>query len=183
MSHSQSCYTLPNYPHKPKLLRSYLLRLCAFALATVLVFQTHPCQAQPPNDLETLGVALLQPNQGQHSGIGIGEISIVIGQMASDATLRVIATEAEDRILYPAIEIVPIAPDQLADPPPRRKQDRNTDEDRRIGDGSVLRRLRTAVDKLRDRLDPKEHLRIRFLFVGQAPLRIQLTGEIGRAHV
>jgi hypothetical protein len=121
------------------------------------------------------GIAILQSEQGPFPGLGIGQVLIGAGQVASDATLRVVATEKNQRILYPAIQIVSIEPD------PQSDEDRNASKasgERRIGDGSVLRRLRNAIERVREYIDPVEHVRIHFLFVGDAPLEIELDGEV-----
>ena len=121
------------------------------------------------------GVAILHTQEGPYPGIGIGQILIGAGQVASDATVRVVATEKDQRIFYPAIEIVSIDPEPVVR---SGAEDPNGPPSRRIGDGSVLKRLRKAVERLRDTIDPLEHVRIHFLFVGDAPLTIQLDGEV-----
>ncbi|MFM8399214.1 MAG: hypothetical protein ACKOAH_15425, partial [Pirellula sp.] len=117
----------------------------------------------------------MQTQQGPYPGIGVGQVLIAAGQVASDATVRVVATEKDQRIFYPAIEIVSIEPE------PQTKEDRNgtaQSGERRIGDGSVVKRLRKAIERVREYIDPVEHVRIHFLFVGDAPLSIELDGEV-----
>jgi len=121
------------------------------------------------------GVAILHTQEGPYPGIGVGQILIGAGQVASDATVRVVATEKDQRIFYPAIEIVSIDSEPVVR---SGTEDPNGPPSRRIGDGSVLKRLRKAVERLRDTIDPLEHVRIHFLFVGEAPLTIQLDGEV-----
>lgn len=121
------------------------------------------------------GIAILQTQQGPYPGIGVGQVLIAAGQVASDATVRVVATEKDQRIFYPAIEIVSIEPE------PQTKEDRSgtaQSGERRIGDGSVVKRLRKAIERVREYIDPVEHVRIHFLFVGDAPLSIELDGEV-----
>ncbi len=112
------------------------------------------------------GVAILHTQEGPYPGIGVGQILIGAGQVASDATVRVVATEKDQRIFYPAIEIVSIDSEPVVR---SGTEDPNGPPSRRIGDGSVLKRLRKAVERLRDTIDPLEHVRIHFLFVGEAP--------------
>ena len=121
------------------------------------------------------GIAILQTQQGPYPGIGVGQVLIAAGQVASDATVRVVASEKDQRIFYPAIEIVSIEPE------PQAKEDRSGTAqpgERRIGDGSVVKRLRKAIERVREYIDPVEHVRIHFLFVGDAPLSIELDGEV-----
>jgi hypothetical protein len=105
-------------------------------------------------------------------GWGVARIDIPVGQIASDATVRVIVSEKQSRILYPANEIYSAEPSPLEPepiPPPGG---------RRIGGGVVLQRLRGAVDRLRQHIDPLEHLRIHFLFTGTEPLHIEIEGDL-----
>ncbi|MFM7931561.1 MAG: hypothetical protein ACKO9Q_27965, partial [Pirellula sp.] len=121
------------------------------------------------------GIAILQTQQGPYPGVGVGQVLIAAGQVASDATVRVVATEKDQRIFYPAIEIVSIEPE------PQTKEDRSGTSqsgERRIGDGSVVKRLRKAIERVREYIDPVEHVRIHFLFVGDASLSSELDGEV-----
>jgi hypothetical protein len=150
----------------------------SFALGEFLQAQDPPAD-RPSRATQTVtsnrGVAVLQTQQGLYPGIGVGQILIGAGQVASDATVRVVATEKDQRIFYPAIEIVSIDPESSTGSKP---EDSNGSPGRRIGDGSAFRRLRKAVERLRETIDPVEHVRIHFLFVGEAPLTIQLDGEV-----
>ncbi|MCE2752849.1 MAG: hypothetical protein LW720_13280 [Pirellula sp.] len=89
------------------------------------------------------GVAILHTQEGPYPGIGVGQILIGAGQVASDATVRVVATEKDQRIFYPAIEIVSIDSEPVVR---SGTEDPNGPPSRRIGDGSVLKRLRKAVE-------------------------------------
>ena len=120
------------------------------------------------------GIAILQSQEGPNRGIGVGQVLVAAGQIAPDATVRVVAKEKNQRIFYPAIEIVSMEPEPQA---PSVKNGSGPSE-RRIGDGSVIRRLRKAIERVREYIDPVEHVRIHFLFVGDDPLEIELDGEI-----
>jgi len=121
------------------------------------------------------GIAILHPQDGPYPGIGVGQVLIAAGQIAPDATVRVVAKEKNQRIFYPAIEILSIEPEPQD---AKAKGSSNPTPSRAIGDGSVLRRLRKAIERVREYIDPIEHVRIHFLFVGQEPLEIELDGDI-----
>jgi len=153
----------------PKLV---LLCIASGILAPTLLAQDN---LERPAVPKNRGIAILQTQQGPYPGIGVGQVLIAAGQVASDATVRVVATEKDQRIFYPAIEIVSIEPE------PQTKEDRSgtaQSGERRIGDGSVVKRLRKAIERVREYIDPVEHVRIHFLFVGEAPLSIELDGEV-----
>jgi len=153
----------------PKLV---LLCIAIGILAPTLLAQDN---LERPAVPKNRGIAILQTQQGPYPGIGVGQVLIAAGQVASDATVRVVATEKDQRIFYPAIEIVSIEPE------PQTKEDRSgtaQSGERRIGDGSVVKRLRKAIERVREYIDPVEHVRIHFLFVGEAPLSIELDGEV-----
>jgi hypothetical protein len=105
-------------------------------------------------------------------GWGVARVDIPVGQIASDATVRVVVMERENRILYPANEIYSADPaPEVPGPPP-------APDSRRVGGGAVVRRLRGALDRLRQHIDPEEHLRIHFLFTGLEPLQISIEGDL-----
>jgi hypothetical protein len=112
---------------------------------------------------------------GPHGGIG--RIEIPVGQIASDATLRIVVTDREKRILYPANEVYTSTPETLPEEPPSARAGR------RVGNGVVIQRLRGAVDRLRQHLDPEEFVRIHFLFTGSGPLAIELEGDLEQSIV
>ena len=57
------------------------------------------------------GIAILHPQDGPYPGIGVGQVLIAAGQIAPDATVRVVAKEKSQRIFYPAIEILSMEPE------------------------------------------------------------------------
>ena len=105
-------------------------------------------------------------------GIGVGYVVIPAGQIAADATVRVLVHEVNDRILYPAVEILSI------DPEPEGPAERKGGF--RPGGGALLKRFKEALERVREHINPPEYVRIHFLFVGADPLQITLTGEIER---
>lgn len=133
-----------------------------------------PETARPgtPGTESSQGIALYLGTQGRFPGLGVGEIRVAAGQIASDATIRLIVREKHNRILYPAIEIVSVEPEPL---PPQRSADNNA---RRVGEGAILKRLRGAIQRVREHIDPLEHVRVRFLFTGTEPLEVQLEGDV-----
>ena len=127
------------------------------------------------------GYALLSGPGARFSGLGVGEIQVAAGQIASDATVRLVLTEANERILYPAIEIVSIEPTPLAKPELGvGNREGGNAGGRRVGEGALLNRLRGAIQRVREHIDPVEHVRIRFLFTGSEPLQLKLQGDVTR---
>jgi len=127
------------------------------------------------------GYALISGPSSRFAGLGVGEIQVAAGQIASDATVRLVLTEASERILYPAIEIVSIEPTPL----PKQELGAGSGDGgkaggRRIGEGALLNRLRGAIQRVREHIDPVEHVRIRFLFTGSEPLQLKLQGDVTR---
>ena len=122
-----------------------------------------PETARPgtPGTESSQGIALYLGTQGRFPGLGVGEIRVAAGQIASDATIRLIVREKHNRILYPAIEIVSVEPEPL---PPQRSADNNA---RRVGEGAILKRLRGAIQRVREHIDPLEHVRVSLQ--GQSP--------------
>jgi hypothetical protein len=115
-------------------------------------------------------------------GWGIGQIEIPVGQIAPDATVRVVVLERDDRILYPATEIFSLEPGPATPvpAPPMQGQRRNG---RGIGGGALVKRLRGALDRLRQHIDPEEYVRVHFLFTGNEPLHIELEGDLEMSMV
>ncbi|MBM3963561.1 MAG: hypothetical protein FJ308_00615 [Planctomycetes bacterium] len=105
-------------------------------------------------------------------GVGVGYVLIPAGQIAADATVRILVHEANDRILYPAVEILSI------DPEPGPQEDRRGGF--RPGSGSLLKRFKDALERVREHINPPEYVRVHFLFIGAEPLQITLAGEIER---
>ncbi len=132
-----------------------------------------PQRAESPQSFESAqGIALYLGEQGQFPGLGVGEIRVAAGQIASDATIRLVVREKQNRILYPAIEIVSIEPPPL--PPPGLAEK----PARRVGEGAILKRLKGAIQRVREHIDPLEHVRVRFLFTGTEPLEVRLQGDV-----
>lgn len=132
--------------------------------------------SEPTNRGESSqGIALCSDPKGRFPGLGVAEIRVAAGQIASDATIRLIVREKQNRILYPSIEIVSIEPEPL---PTQDPADKGT---RRVGEGAILKRLRGAIQRVREHIDPLEHVRVRFLFTGTDPLEVQLQGDVERS--
>ena len=169
-----------------------LSRLVAFAarifvLSQAIIFLwpiaiwSGDVRAQDAEGEHNHGYALLSGPRGRFSGLGVGEIQVAAGQIASDATVRLVLTEANERILYPAIEIVSIEPTPLAKPElGGGNRDGGNAGGRRVGEGALLNRLRGAIQRVREHIDPVEHVRIRFLFTGSEPLQLKLQGDVTR---
>lgn len=165
----------------------------AVLLATwaVLGLQAAPSIAQPPGLSPRGERPLRETLRADESGgavpgnlqvfallqndLGVGAILVPIGQIAEDATVRVIAREKNDRILYPAVEVLSLDPG-----PPTAVPPRGSNQGPRIGGGALIKRLRGAIERVREHVDPTEVVRIHFLFRGREPLELQLTGDIER---
>ncbi|MEI8213114.1 MAG: hypothetical protein WCI02_13275 [Planctomycetota bacterium] len=119
----------------------------------------------------------VQVNAILHQGLGVGSILIPADQIAKDATVRVITKEKNDRIFYPAVEILTVEPaPEINNVPPR-----GANQSPRIGGGALIKRLRSAIERVREHVDPPEYVRVHFLFQGTHPLEIELTGDLQRS--
>ncbi|MCU0709997.1 MAG: hypothetical protein MUF23_17080, partial [Pirellula sp.] len=115
-------------------------------------------------------------------GWGVGQMEIPVGQIAPDATVRVVVRERDDRVLYPATEIFSADPGP-ATPIPGQPMPGQRTNGRAIGGGALVKRLRGALDRLRQHIDPEEYVRIHFLFTGNEPLHIELEGDLEMSMV
>jgi hypothetical protein len=146
-----------------------------------IVMLSGDVHAQESDGEHNHGYALLSGSRSRFPGLGVGEIQVAAGQIASDATVRLVLTESKDRIVYPAIEIVSVEPTPL--PKPELGGGNRVGRDaggRRVGEGALLNRLRGAIQRVREHIDPVEHVRIRFLFTGSEPLQLKLQGDVTR---
>lgn len=103
-------------------------------------------------------------------------MSIPIGTVEAGRIPRVLVSDNEGRIFYPAVDLEPVQ--YLEDgtivgsisPRPMRAE-------REVGRGGLVDRLRNVIRQSQEVIDPPRVLRIQFLFVGDAPLQIHLAGD------
>ena len=111
-------------------------------------------------------VVTLQAEAFAGEPLGVGRWTLLLGRGSLERVPRVRLTEADGRVLYPAMT--------LRELPPPDAQPQPLKGGRRIGGGALLRRLRQAVENTRQRIDPPVALDIDFLFTGNAPLTLEL---------
>ncbi len=107
---------------------------------------------------------------------GVASMSIPIGTVEAGRIPRVLVSDSEGRIFYPAVDLEPVQ--YLEDgtivgsisPRPMRAE-------REVGRGGLVDRLRNVIRQSQEVIDPPRVLRIQFLFVGDAPLQIHLAGD------
>jgi len=103
---------------------------------------------------------------------GVARIVLPAGQVVPRSSVRVIVSNEESRVFFPAIDVVeaeitPAVPElPLQADRPRL--------------GMLVQRIRSAVQQAKDQIDPPDLLRIQFLFTGDTPFRIQLSGDVER---
>ena len=157
------------------------LAICAILSALAAPSIAQPPGLSPPRDSLAAGESgsaipgNLQVSALLQNDLGVGSILVPIGQIADDATVRVITREKNDRIHYPAVEVLSLDPG-----PPTAVPPRGPNQGPRIGGGALIKRLRGAIDRVREHVDPTEVVRIHFLFRGREPLELQLIGDIER---
>ncbi|XZE46165.1 hypothetical protein SH467x_001438 [Pirellulaceae bacterium SH467] len=102
---------------------------------------------------------------------GVAQVVIPAGQVSETASVRLIVTNEESRVFFPAIDIVTTEPQPAPTPPPRIASERP-----RIG--ALVQRIRNAVNLAKEQIDPPEVVRVQFLFTGENPFTIQIAGDI-----
>lgn len=103
---------------------------------------------------------------------GVARIVLPAGQIAPRSSVRVIVSNQESRVFFPAIDFVEAEITPVVPPSPTP-----TDRPRL---GALVQRIRGAVQQAKDQIDPPELLRIQFLFTGDTSFRIQLSGDVER---
>lgn len=101
---------------------------------------------------------------------GVARLMIPAGQVESTASLRIVVSDADGRIMFPAVDLL------TSDPP-----DVNTGRpgDRPIvGNGALIQRLRSAIQNAREQIDPPEIIRVQFLFRGSEPFQVRISGDL-----
>jgi len=107
---------------------------------------------------------------------GVASLSIPIGQVEAGRLPRVVVSDADGRVFYPAVDLKPlgvlengsVAGSASATP---------MQPERRIGRGGLVDRVRNVIRQTQETIDPPRLLRIQFLFVGDSPLKVLLAGD------
>lgn len=153
-----------------------------FLIALTAAFVALSCSqqhsiAQGPNTANAGGLSSTDVAAGVPSSInaiagtpyGIAQIILPAGQIVPEASVRVLVTNNEGRIFFPAVDVVTTVPRQT--PRQRTRPDRP-----RIG--ALVDRIRTAVDAARNQIDPPEVVRVQFLFTGESPFEVDIAGDM-----
>ena len=99
---------------------------------------------------------------------GVARIYWPAGQVTPNSSVRLIVSNPDSRIFFPAVDTIPAEPQQ---------PERQPSGDRpRIA--ALVQRIRQAVNAAKDQIDPPELLRIQFLFTGTSPLKVVLAGDL-----
>jgi hypothetical protein len=103
---------------------------------------------------------------------GVATFSVFLGPLEEGVLPRVLIQDDQGRVFYPAIITKP------ATLPVRQPSE---DQPRRIGQGGLVDRLRNAVRNTQNRIEPPQILKVSFLFRGDNPIRVRLTGDVEQA--
>jgi hypothetical protein len=103
---------------------------------------------------------------------GVATFSVFLGPLEEGVLPRVLIQDDQGRVFYPAIITKP------ATLPVRKPSE---DQPRRIGQGGLVDRLRNAVRNTQNRIEPPQILKVSFLFRGDNPIRVRLTGDVEQA--
>jgi hypothetical protein len=117
---------------------------------------------------------------GQHSATsveaiagtpyGVAKILIPAGQIEATETLRVVVTQSESRIFFPAVDVITSEPPEIHSP--------STGDRPRMGAGGLVKRIRSAIQNAREQIDPPEFVRVQFLFAGTEPFEARICGDL-----
>lgn len=103
---------------------------------------------------------------------GCARFVVPAGQISESTSLRVVVSNEEDRIFFPAIDVVEAPHQEPATPEPAR------DRANRPRIGALVQRIRNAVANAKDQINPPELVRVQFLFTGDTPFDVYLDGDI-----
>jgi hypothetical protein len=104
---------------------------------------------------------------------GVAALTIPIGVVEAGRLPRVLVSDAEKRVFYPAVSLEEMAVAPSAE----------TVSPRPILRGGLIDRLRNALDNAEQQRHPPSLLRIQFLFQGTQPLTLHLDGDLERTLV
>ena len=146
---------------------SSLISFCVVLVAYVWIGFSRTCSAQqnaPPPVVRYSQYAEAITGKPY----GVARIYWPAGQVTPNSSVRLIVSNPESRIFFPAVDTIPSEPQQLERQP--------------VGDrpriGALVQRIRQAVNAAKEQIDPPELLRIQFLFTGTNPLKVVLSGDV-----
>lgn len=145
------------------LVKCHTLRSLAFLFAFVI--------SQFGQDTRLFG----QNIPGQFEAIagtpyGVARLMIPTGQVESTASLRIVVSDADGRVMFPAVDL-------LTSDPPEVNTGRQVDGPI-IGNGALIQRIRSAIQNAREQIDPPEIIRVQFLFRGSEPFQVRISGDL-----
>lgn len=135
--------------------------------------QSH-CHAQA-NPIPGGGAAAIRSEATHSEAIvglpyGVARVLLPIGQVSSTESLRIIISDDEGRVMFPAVDVQTTEPPEVHTPMASGRPG--------IGNGELIRRIRSAIQNAKEQIDPPEVLRVQFLFRGKEPLHINIAGDI-----
>ncbi len=99
---------------------------------------------------------------------GIASLAIPIGVVEKGQLPRVLVSNSQDRVFYPAVSL-----EELAPPGPTP-----TPNPRPVLKGGLVDRLRHAIDNASQQVHAPSQLRIEFLFRGDEPFTVEVHGDL-----
>ena len=101
---------------------------------------------------------------------GVARLMIPAGQVESTASLRIVVSDVDGRVMFPAVDL-------LTSDPPEVNTGRQVDRPI-IGNGALIQRIRSAIQNAREQIDPPEIIRVQFLFRGSEPFQVRISGDL-----
>ena len=138
---------------------SRLLALLFMSLACSAISRTLKAQ-NIPGQFEALAA----------TPYGVARLFVPVGQVESTASLRILISDVDNRVMFPAVDLMTSDPPEVNSP--------RTGDRPRIGNGGLVNRIRSAIQNARQQIDPPELIRVQFLFRGSDPFQVRIAGDI-----
>ncbi|MCY2984235.1 MAG: hypothetical protein NTY15_11465 [Planctomycetota bacterium] len=121
------------------------------------------------------GALLAQSASGNVEAIasepyGVARLTIPAGQLTPATTLRILVSDPSDRVMFPAIDFLTSEPPAVHTAQPSDRP--------RLGNGALIGRIRSAIQNAKEQIDPLELVRVQFLFRGNEPFQVRLSGDL-----
>jgi hypothetical protein len=100
---------------------------------------------------------------------GVARLLIPAGQIVSTESLRILVSDQDGRVMFPAVDVLTSEPPQVVVAQPGDRP--------RIGNGALIKRIRSAIENAKEQIDPLELVRVQFLFRGTDPFQVTLDGD------
>ena len=141
--------------------QNFLLQRALLVLACLLLFNASQLLAQAiQGNVEAFAA---EP-------YGVARLFIPAGQLATTTTLRIVVSDPSDRVMFPAIDFLTSEPPEV--------HSAQTGARQRFGNGALIGRIRTAIQNAKEQIDPPELIRVQFLFRGNEPFVVRLSGDM-----